>query len=148
MYKSRKRSYKKLSKKAVAKIHGFRSGFENDINDKLSGDGISFTYESEVLKYIQPETTHKYTPDFKIMNSQGCVIYLETKGRWVSSDMKKMKLIKQQYPDLDIRIMFQDSNKKINKTSKTTYGQKATSMGYLWCDLAGGIPQEWLDYFK
>lgn len=139
---------KKFSKKAIARMYGFRSGLEQEINESFQTMGLDSEYEKHILKYIKPVSEHKYCPDFRIVNSKGEIIFVETKGRWVTQDRQKMKLIKQQYPELDIRIIFQNAESRISKTSKTTYGQVATKMGYKWCDYRSGIPESWIEDFQ
>jgi hypothetical protein len=146
MYK--RKGKRPLSKKAVAAKYGFRSGFEHVISEMFVSAGLVSTYEEDKILYVVPASDHKYTPDFKIINRLGKVIYLETKGRWVAADIKKMKLIKEQHPDIDIRIIFQDASKKLTKSSKTTYGERATKLGYKWCDMKYGIPEDWFEEFK
>jgi hypothetical protein len=91
------------------------------------------------MKYTIPERLAKYTPDFLLPNG----IIIETKGRFVTEDRKKHKLIREQFPDLDIRIVFSNPNSKIGKKSKTTYA--------MWCDHLGipyakrVVPQHWID---
>ena len=41
-----------------------------------------------------------------------------------------MKLIKQQNPKLDLRIIFSNANTKIGKKSKTTYAKWCTMFGF------------------
>ena len=53
-----------------------------------------------------------------------------------------MALIKQQYPDLDIRFVFLNAQNKIYRGSKTTYAMWATKHGFRWAEKA--IPEEWL----
>jgi hypothetical protein len=139
---------KRFTARRVAAKYGFRSGLETIIDTKLKEEQVSSEYEKHSINYIKPATNHKYTPDFKITNSAGQIIYLESKGRWVLADRQKMKLIKEQYPELDIRIIFQNPDMKISKKSKTTYGQIATKLGYTWCDYRQGIPAEWLQEFR
>jgi hypothetical protein len=125
---------KKFSKKQIAIKYGFRSGLEMQLDESLKQYGIQSEYESHVINYIKPETKHKYHPDFRIVKSDGTEVFLETKGRWVLQDRQKMKLIKEQYPNLDIRIIFQNADSRLSKSSKTTYGQHATKLGYVWYD--------------
>jgi len=137
---------KKFSKKAVAAKYGFRSGLELDISEALQSQGIDGEYEKHVINYIKPATNHKYHPDFCIRKKDGSLMYIESKGRWVQQDILKMQLIKEQHPELDIRLLFQNSENKIRKGSKTTYADKATKLGYIWADYKTnmGIPKEWL----
>lgn len=139
---------KKFSARRVAAKYGFKSGLETVVDSKLKEEKLNSEYEKHIINYVQPATTHKYTPDFKIVNSNGQEIFLETKGRWVLQDRKKMKLIKEQYPNLDIRIIFQNPDMRISKSSKTTYGQIATKLGYTWCDYRQGIPSTWIEQFR
>lgn len=107
---------------------GYRSGLEVQVAEQLEQAGVSVKYEDpdSKIKYEVNET-RTYTPDFILPNG----IIVETKGRFVTADRKKHKLIKAQHPELDIRFVFSNSKGKISKTSKTTYG--------MWCE-AHGIP--------
>ena len=53
------------------------------------------------LTYIPKPRT--YTPDFYIPETN---IYIEAKGHLDKGDRVKMLLVKEQYPDLDIRFVF------------------------------------------
>ncbi len=130
---------KQLTSKQVGLKYGFRSGLEEAIAAELSGNKVVFTFEETKLKYTKPQKIHTYTPDF-FLPAQN--IYIETKGLFSTADRQKMKLIKEQYPKLDIRFIFSNAKAKINKKSKTTYG--------MWCDKYGfkyahkHIPKEWI----
>lgn len=117
---------------------GFRSGLEEKVADQLKKSGVEFEYETTKIKYVVPESTHTYTPDFTFPSG----LIVETKGRFVAADRKKHLLIKKQQPDLDIRFVFQNSNNKISKGSKTTYADWATKHGFKYADKE--IPDEWL----
>jgi|TARA_B100001094_G_scaffold333140_1_gene408958 hypothetical protein len=122
----------------IKKINGYRSGFENKVASALSEQKIKFQYEVTQVKYIKPQTNHKYTVDFTLPNG----ILIETKGRWTTEDRKKHLLIKDQHPELDIRFVFQNPNGKIRKGSKTSYGDYCDKYGILWADKE--IPKAWL----
>jgi hypothetical protein len=128
---------KSYSIRQVAKKHGFRSGLEDQLNEQLSEHGIDGEYEKHKIKYVKPSTNHTYTPDFRLPNG----IYIETKGRFVAEDRKKHLLIKDQHPTLDIRFIFQNSNAKLRKGSKTTYADWCIKYGYKYADKK--IPAEW-----
>jgi hypothetical protein len=130
------------NKKQAAWALGYRSGFEVDIDESLKHRGIDGEYEKHVIQYIKPATKHKYHPDFKLPNG----IYIETKGRFVAADRKKHLLIKEQHPELDIRIVFQNSKTKLSKASKTTYADWCTKNGILYADKT--IPEEWINETK
>jgi len=125
------------SKRQVAKKHGFRSGLEDDLNEQLNAHGINGEYEQHRIKYTKPATSHTYTPDFKLPNG----IFIETKGRFLTDDRKKHLLIKEQYPNLDIRFVFQNSKAKLRKGSKTTYADWCIKHGFKFADKT--IPAEW-----
>jgi hypothetical protein len=131
-----------MRRNQVAIKHGFRSGLEDNVNDMLKEHNKSFSYESEKISYIQPETKHNYTPDFVLNRMDGNKMYIETKGRWVKTDRLKFDLIFQQYPDIDIRFVFQNPNAKLYKGSKTTYAQYCDKKGWLWAKKE--IPEDWL----
>ena len=129
---------KPFNKKAVAKIYGFRSGLEMEIDESLKIRGINGEYEQHIINYVKPETKHKYHPDFRLPNG----IFVETKGRFLTDDRKKHLLIKQQHPELDIRFLFQNSKTKISKASKTTYADWCIKHGFQFADKT--IPEDWL----
>lgn len=132
-----------MRRNQVAIKHGFRSGLEDNVNDLLKEQNKSFSYESEKISYIQPQTKHNYTPDFVLNKIDGNKMYIETKGRWVKTDRLKFDLIFQQYPDIDIRFVFQNPNAKLYKGSKTTYAQYCDKKGWYWAKKE--IPEEWLN---
>ena len=130
---------KKFTKRETAAKYGFRSGLELDLDESLKQVGIDGEYEKNKIKYTVPASEHTYTPDFRLPNG----IYVETKGRFVTEDRKKHLLIKAQYPNLDIRFVFQNSKNKIRKGSKTTYADWCDKYGYKYSDKT--IPKEWLE---
>ena len=133
-------SWRSKSKvRANAIKHGYRSGFEHKVSEQLTESKIKFGYEDTVINYIKPKTHHTYTIDFTLPNG----ILVETKGRWVIEDRKKHILIKEQHPELDIRIVFQNAKTKIRKGSKTTYGDFCDKNGIIWAEK--NIPKSWLN---
>ena len=118
--------------------HGWRSGLEDKVGAFLDKVSVPFEYEETVLPYEVPSRLAKYTPDFVLENG----IIIETKGRWVTADRQKMALIKEQHPDLDIRMVFSRSSTRISKTSKTTYGDWCRKHGFPFADKLP--PLEWL----
>nr|AKH48800.1 endodeoxyribonuclease [uncultured marine virus] len=117
----------------------FRSGFEERIASQLRRNGIKYSYESLVIEYKKLST---YTPDFILPNG----IIIETKGRWVTEDRTKHLLVKQQHPDLDIRLLFQNAYNKIRKGSKTTYAMWCEKKGILYAHKQ--IPKSWLSLVR
>ena len=130
---------KPLSVRQVALKHGFRSGLEDKIAENLTNLGIPFEYEKLVIGYIQPAKDRKYTPDFVLLNNS---IIIESKGRFITADRQKHLMIKEQYPDLDIRFVFSNSKAKLSKLSQTTYGMWCDKHGFKYADK--DIPLTWL----
>ena len=51
--------------------------------------------------------------------------------------------IKEQYPEIDFRIVFYNANQKIKKGSKTTYAMWCDKHGIKWANKT--IPPEWVE---
>ena len=134
---AKKKVTKKNNPKWVAKKYGFKSGLEENISKQTESKGIAVEYESEKVAYVIPASEHTYNPDFKLPNG----IRVETKGRFVIADRKKHLLVKEQNPNLDIRFVFSNSKNKINKKSKTTYGDWCDKHGFKYADKE--IPDSW-----
>lgn len=122
--------------------HGYRSGLEEAVAQFLTSRGVPFSYEETTLEFAQPAIRRKYTPDFVMVKLDGDPLIVETKGRWVTEDRKKMRFIKEQYPDLDIRFVFSNAYARISKQSSTTYAQYAEKLGFPWAHRK--LPLEWL----
>ena len=138
----------KYKRVRISKYVELKSGLEEAVYKFLNNNNCMFVYEGIKIAYSSPETKKTYTPDFPISK---CNIIVETKGAFQSADRKKMKLIKAQHPEFDIRFIFSNSKTKIGKKSKTTYGK--------WCELFGfkyhcvqstklPFPKDWLSEVK
>ena len=114
----------------------FRSGLEEKVADLMVELGVKYEYESTKVPYV---IQHNYTPDFLLPNG----IFLECKGYWDPDDRRKIKAVKEQNPDLDIRMVFQSPFNKISKKSKTTYAQWCDKHGIKWTSWSN-IPLKWL----
>jgi hypothetical protein len=121
----------------------YRSGLEREVARQLNLAGRGFGYENEVIPYLKPAKTSKYNPDFIITKRDGSKMYIEAKGRFLTADRQKHLLVRDQHPELDIRLLFQNANNKISKASKTTYAKWCESKGILYADKSR-IPPEWL----
>jgi len=132
----------KLRQSEVLLKHGIRSGLEDVICQELA-KGIPYKYEELTLQYTQPAKRRKYTPDIVLENSG---IVIEIKGRWVTADRQKIAMVKQQYPEIDLRMVFSNSKTKISKQSSTTYGSYCDKLGIPYADKT--IPDEWLKETK
>jgi Autographiviridae endonuclease I len=127
------------SPKNVGLKYGFRSGLEEKIASELRAKGVPFTFEALTIPYNKPAKVCKYTPDFILGNG----IIVETKGRFVTADRQKHILIKEQYPERDIRFVFSNSRARISKQSNTTYQMWCERYGFKFADKS--IPQAWID---
>ena len=116
----------------------YRSKFEVRVAADLGKRKIDFQYEKVSFDYVPK--IRNYTPDFYLPESK---IYIETKGRLTTNDRVKHLLIKDQYPDLDIRFVFVNANNKISRTSKTTYANWCDRHKFLWAENL--VPMEWLN---
>lgn len=135
-----KRQYKPRAK---------RSGYEQKIADNLTSRGVEFRYEDTKLHYLRKirsgtclECGHTkvyqhctYTPDFDVYKEGVLVYHIESKGRFLGKDRTKMKEIKEQHPDLDIRFLVYRKNQEVEAW--------LTKRGYPYA-VGHAIPDEWL----
>ena len=111
----------------------FRSRLEAEVwKSRPQRENLSSSYESEKLAY----TLHKkYIPDFIFEWSDGRKLYVEVKGYFRPEDKPKMKAVKASNPELDIRFVLANGNKRDTD----------------WCDKYGfpyairNIPEAWFD---
>lgn len=138
----------------------FKSGFEKTIGNDLIKKGIPFAYEAQSFKYTitiprsvcpecgsSPSTLERtYTPDFFFQDG----LIVEAKGRFTAEERKKHAAMKEQYPDMDLRLLFK-SNNWLGKAPKRgePIGKKKNYV--TWCEAHGiqcavgnVIPEEWL----
>lgn len=112
----------------------FRSAFERTLDAQLKRAGIGYKYEPIKIKYT---ISHNYKPDWVLDNG----IILEAKGYFRRGDVAKMRAVKAQNPDLDIRFIFMDADKKISG-QKQTHGDWCTRHGFPYA--SERVPVEWL----
>lgn len=123
----------------------YRNKFEERTGRYLSDRNIEFLYEKERLKYT---VTGTYLPDFVVRTSTGKKIYIETKGNGRSFDgpaRRKLRAVKEQYPDKDIRIVFYTDGKCGPKRKDGTYMKQsdwAKKYGFEYA--IKEIPESWL----
>jgi hypothetical protein len=122
--------------------HGFRSGLEERVSEQLAFLNILDCYEIKKIPFVQPAKNRNYTPDFWLPNG----IIVETKGVFTVQDRQKHLLIKEQYPDLDLRFVFSNSKNKLRKGSKTTYADWCNKYDFIFADQL--IPEEWINEKK
>ena len=115
----------------------YRSNFEVGFASDLIKRGLSFDYEPDSYDFVPNTTT--YTPDFYIPEYD---FYIETKGFFTSEDRTKHLTFRKQHPSIDIRFVFMNVNTKINKRSKTSYGDWCNKYGFKFSNRV--IDDEWL----
>ena len=114
----------------------FRSGLEEKVADLMINLGVCYEYESTKVPY---QIQHNYCPDFILPNG----VYLECKGYWEAQDRAKIKAVKQQHPEIDLRMVFQSPYNTISKKSKTTYAKWCDKHDIPWARYTN-IPVDWL----
>lgn len=109
-----------------------RSKLEEEFEKLLNFLNINYSYECIVIPYKIPVTEHKYKTDWSFYDLP---FYIETKG-WLSSSQERNKyiLIKQQHPDIDLRFVFANPNKKCGRT-KYTHADWAKKHGFKYCSI-------------
>ena len=119
-----------------AQNEGFRSAFEHDTAKDLDRRGVEWEYEKEAIPW-QPKEK-QYLPDFFLPNG----IIVECKGKFDADDRAKHLALREQHPDKDIRLLFQNANNKLRKGAKMTYGEWCDKHGIVWANKT--VPREWL----
>lgn len=108
-----------------------RSKLELKFEEILIENKAEYDYEVTVIPYTVPESKHKYTVDWTLLNGP----LIETKG-YLSDHQERNKyvLLKQQHPELDLRFVFDNPNKLCGGT-KYTHAKWADKHGFLWCGI-------------
>lgn len=129
--------------------HNFRSGLEDQTAAELKASNVKYSYETLKVPYTIPASAHRYTPDFILPNG----IIIETKGLFDHADRAKHLLVQAQWPDLDIRLIFQNPDTPINPNSPTSYGDWCDKFGFRWAGVIKKkghgivqiIPPQWIN---
>lgn len=143
-------------RRKAAVAAGYRSNFEKEIADDLKKRGIDFKYENRTISYLRPvrgglctacdskgvAKRSVYTPDFEI-STTGNGFILEAKGRLTSADRSKLKLVRGQYPALDLRLLFQ-ANNWTTKLKRERYMDWGLRNGFV-CHVGKVVPRAWLE---
>lgn len=103
-------------------------------------DNLLIDYRDDVvIKYREGYRNRSYLPDFYLYNN--IIVDVYDTFRW--SDRKRYTLLREQYPLLDIRVVFYLPHSRI-PDHYCTYGGWCISNNILWsCDY---IPESWLRY--
>ena len=141
---------------------GFASGLEKVNGKVLQATDLKYHYEEGpcVINYTLPirggqcdncgNTTvvshHKYTADFAFYTKSGKLIHIECKGHplaWTGKTRSKHVAIRKQFPEMDLRFVFNNKHGKISKSSKTTNAEWCKRQGFL-CE-SNLIPLRWIN---
>ena len=108
-----------------------RSKLEIKLGEMLTDYDVNWLYETSKIKYIIPASNHMYTADFTLPNG----ILLEGKGVLADyQERTKYVLLKQQNPEIDLRFVFDDPNKKCGGM-KMTHSEWAIKHGFKYCGI-------------
>jgi hypothetical protein len=125
------------SARQVARKNGYRSGLEDKVAEYLTFHKMKFLYEKVKIEW-EDLAYRTYTPDLELDNG----IIIETKGIFTVADRRKHLCIKKQHPHLDIRFVFTNSNRKLQKNAKSTYAQWCIKYDFRYYNRI--IPEDWL----
>ena len=120
-----------------ARASGFRSGLEQLIANQIKEGKHKIRYEVMKIQCVDFSIL-SYTTDFVLDNG----IILEVKGFWSTADRRKHVEIKNQHGNLDIRMVFENSKRKIRKGSNTSYADWCDKKEIPFCDRV--VPKIWL----
>lgn len=109
-----------------------RNPCEEELYKTLKKARVSVKYEEEKLPYT---LARNYIPDFTIVVKRH-KIYIEYKGYLRVADKSKLRAIKQQYPTMDLRIIFHPKSK-----AKDHRWAEKNKIPYA----IGTVPKEWLN---
>lgn len=135
----------------------YKSGLEASVAASLKENGIEFRYEPETLKYRKrvvkgvcdacggDKTSQRctYRPDFVLRRGdKGDRWYIEVKGHFSPADRAKMVAVKQDNPELDIRLIF-GANNKLRKNNDKRYSEWAVEHGFKYW-IGKSVPADWV----
>ena len=116
--------------------------FEQKVMSNLTAKGVEFTFEPHSLTY---SVTRDYIPDLLIGE-----MYVEIKGYFRQDAQRKMRAVKKQHPEKDIRFLFQRADATIQGAKKRKDGTKMTCRE--WAERYGfqyaegeEIPNQWIN---
>jgi hypothetical protein len=111
----------------LARRPKYRSGFEGRVAARLP----QCRHEPLRLPYV---LHNNYLPDF--VDEATRTIY-EAKGRFTGADRRKMLAVARQHPDWRIVMVLQAPDRRISKSSRTTYAAWCEKNGLEWTTVEG-----------
>lgn len=115
----------------MRKIARTRNKFETKLSEQLIKAKVKFKYEAERIPYV---LARHYIPDFILETIHG-KIYIEAKGHFRPEAKAKMKAVKRQNPNMDIRFVFYKYSK--------VYERWCIKHNFKYA--FNDIPNEWLE---
>jgi len=117
-YKADRNDFKYEMRRAVSEIveeiidliMAFRSGLEERVADLMCELGVKYEYESTKVPYNHPTY---YTPDFLLPNG----ICWSAKAIGIVTTDVRLRNVKEQHPELDLRMVFQSPYNTISLRS-------------------------------
>ncbi len=111
MTKDKKYGHINRGKRADLKDIFFRSGWEANWARYLTflqekGEIIAWQYEPETFEFEKIKKGNKYyTPDFRIINNDGSVVYHEVKGYMTPQARTKLNRMRRYYPGVEVIVI-------------------------------------------
>jgi hypothetical protein len=93
-----------------------RGTWERDVAEWLTHQGIEWS-RKYYIKYLDENVNRTYSPDFFIPADN---VIIEVKGYYSDRDKRKMSLVKEQHPNISIKMMMK---KEIEQLSTLKYYQ-------------------------
>jgi hypothetical protein len=112
----------------------YRSQLEQRVAEQMTRKGVAFRFETKTLRYTTP---HTYKPDFELENG----VLVELKGVFLPTDRTKLIQVRQQNPEIDLRLVFADATTPLYTGSDTTYADWANQHGFQWAHQE--VPPAW-----
>lgn len=119
---------------------GTVKAYVNVVRDNLYSRYINCSFLKYKLHYLTDNGIKVYSPHFKFDND----IYVDVIVKTTLEEMGKYLRIREQFPLMDIRFVFQDSKIKFNKNEKMSYGNWCVTNGFIYH--SGFVPDSWINY--
>lgn len=113
---------------------GFRSQMEERLAPALLAAGAGY----ETLRFNYPAKSRGYKPDFILPNA----VVVEVKGWFPGKDRAKMLAVKQEHPNLDIRIILASPRQFTTQNRTMTQAEWCEKYGFPWAE--NEVPAAWL----
>jgi hypothetical protein len=151
--KKRRAPKKSRPPNRYARAVQWRSGFEKDIRHALERQTIAYKYEPTDFQLSVPGSPRQfcdncggtkvsrrttYTPDFYLVFEN---VYVEAKGKLDARAKRALKAMKEQHPNVVVKVLLQKDNWTTRKHTER-YSGWLTRHGYVWA-VGNEIPKEW-----